>query len=734
MWQFTPYVLFPISSAIIAASLVVFLIRRPRKRPGTWPLAFLATGIAFWSLAYGLEIMATEFEAMLFLTKLKYFGIGAVPAFWLIFSVAYGGKPVSRRTLALLAVEPLVILSLVWTDPFHDHVWSNHHIDSSGPYPVISSDFEVMFWLHAAYSYLAILLGNAILLRSRALDFRQVASLAVATLTPLVANATFGLGIVVFDPTSFAFVLTGVLVAWSLFRFRLLDIVPVARDALVEDMADSLVVVDDEGRIAYLNPAALALFGIGRSPMVGRPAADVLSPLLEQAGELPLSRQEHAEVVLGLNGSPRDYDLRISPLRGSNNDEVTGQVLVLRDVSGQKEAERQVREANAKLHHVNDRLTETLQELEQTQQQVVRAERLRALGQMASGIAHDLNNALTPVIGFSELLMDAPDLAPERRNHYISLIFAGAQDTRAFVERLRRFYRNDPTTGQLVPVDLKDLVRDIVELTRPQWKGEARMQGKIVSVNVELSEDSVVMGDNAELRELLTNLVLNSVDAIEGVGAIWLRTRREGDQVVLEVQDEGIGMSEETREKCLEPFFTTKERGTGLGLAMVYGTVSRHEGTLRVDSEFGKGTTVSVGLPAAVEEVLDAAIELDHAVPPRPINILVVDDEPSILEVVKAFLSLDGSSVETASDGVEGWEKFQAGTFDAVISDKSMPRMLGDQLARKIKDASPSTPVILLTGYASLIPPDEAKASGIDLVVSKPVSPSDLRRALASVL
>jgi CheY-like chemotaxis protein len=260
------------------------------------------------------------------------------------------------------------------------------------------------------------------------------------------------------------------------------------------------------------------------------------------------------------------------------------------------------------------------------------------------------------------------------------------------------------------------------------------MQGKIVSVNVELSEDSVVMGDNAELRELLTNLVLNSVDAIEGVGAIWLRTRREGDQVVLEVQDEGIGMSEETREKCLEPFFTTKERGTGLGLAMVYGTVSRHEGTLRVDSEFGKGTTVSVGLPAAVEEVLDAAIELDHAVPPRPINILVVDDEPSILEVVKAFLSLDGSSVETASDGVEGWEKFQAGTFDAVISDKSMPRMLGDQLARKIKDASPSTPVILLTGYASLIPPDEAKASGIDLVVSKPVSPSDLRRALASVL
>ena len=234
-------------------------------------------------------------------------------------------------------------------------------------------------------------------------------------------------------------------------------------------------------------------------------------------------------------------------------------------------------------------------ELKQTQQNIIQQERLRALGEMASGIAHDFNNALTPILGFSELLLKRSEGLDDRDTveRYLRMMNMAAQDAATVVSRLREFYRKREEGENFAPASLHDLVGQAISLTQPRWKDEAQAKGITIKMEIDLQEVPLIIGDESELREALTNLVFNAVDAMPDGGTITLRTRRDGNQVVLEVSDTGTGMTEEVRQRCLDPFFTTKgTHGTGMGLAMVYGIVQRHEGTLDIESEADKGTTL----------------------------------------------------------------------------------------------------------------------------------------------
>lgn len=383
-------------------------------------------------------------------------------------------------------------------------------------------------------------------------------------------------------------------------------------------------------------------------------------------------------------------------------------------------------------------LRQTLAQLREAQGQMVVQERLSALGSMTAGIAHDFNNVLSLILGYSEMLthsLQRPD-GVQTAAPLLKTIINAAQDAAKMFTRLRQFYRPADQGHALQPLDLNALVEQAVALTRPRWHGQALGQGVTVDLRTELAPGlPLLVADAAELREMLTNLIFNAVDATAAPGGtVTLSTSasEDGQTIYLEVADTGVGMSEETRRRCLEPFFTTKgQKGTGLGLAMVYGTMQRHGGSIALESAPGQGTTFTFMLP--VRSAAPEPVKAEVAEVLRPLNILAVDDQEVLTEIVAEYLAEDLHHVETACDGGEAMEKFRARPFDLVITDMAMPGMGGEQLAAEVKGLHPRTRVILLTGYA-LSGDGGALPRNVDLMVDKPVTREALRHAVAVVM
>lgn len=394
------------------------------------------------------------------------------------------------------------------------------------------------------------------------------------------------------------------------------------------------------------------------------------------------------------------------------------------------------RRAENDLVRANQELAKALSELKATQQQVIQQERLRALGEMASGIAHDFNNTLTPILGFSDLLLEHPEIRadPEETVRFLELLRTSAQDAGNIVMRLREFYRPLETNEERRSVELSAVISQVIELTQPKWRQQAQANGCNIQVKTHLQPIPPIAGDESALREALTNLIFNAVDAMPNGGVITLETAMENDRAVVRVSDTGTGMTEEVRQRCLEPFFSTKnDKGTGLGLAMVYGIIQRHNGLLEFDSLPGHGTTFVIRLPFAVAVENEAPILPVGPPTKSPLHVLVVDDEPGIREVISAFLRSDGHDVITAADGREGLKEFQTGSFDVVVTDRAMPQMNGDQMAGLIKQTRPDVPVVLLTGFGTLIETTKTQPSAVDVVLNKPITLKTLLSTIDSL-
>jgi signal transduction histidine kinase/ActR/RegA family two-component response regulator len=413
------------------------------------------------------------------------------------------------------------------------------------------------------------------------------------------------------------------------------------------------------------------------------------------------------------------------------------------------EQARRLRTANGELSRaatqkaeLYEQLRAAHEQLKATQAQVVEQERLRALGQMASGVAHDFNNALAPVLGFTELLLLQPQKwgDTEHVRRQLELVHTAAKDAAQVVRQLREFYRKGDENEPLQPLDLEPLVHQVAALTEPRWRGQSLAAGITISLETQVEPVSPVIGDEAALREALTNLVFNAVDAMPRGGRITLRcgTRPDG-QVEIELQDEGTGMTEEVRRRCLDPFFTTKGAlGTGMGLSMVHGIAQRHSGSLEIESAWGSGTTIRLVLPGCPSQApavpASAPVQVEAA-PERPLRVLVIDDEPAVREVLAAYLQSFGYVSETAVNGLDGLLRFRteaaiAVGFDAVVTDRAMPEMNGDTLARALKEVNASVPVIMLTGFGDVLSAQDERPDGVDEVLSKPVNRVTLHQTL----
>jgi len=425
---------------------------------------------------------------------------------------------------------------------------------------------------------------------------------------------------------------------------------------------------------------------------------------------LPIRSQEDVEGVL--------YVANRSPRRFSDRDEAI--LLQLADYAGTA-----IR--NARLY---DELREAHERLEQSQAQLVQTERLRALGEMAAGVAHDFNNLLAVILGRAELLKRRTTDPEVVRG--LEAVRRAAQDGADTVRRIQEFTR----TRQTRPfgrVEILDVVREVVELTRPRWKDEAQSHGIHYDVREE-GEAAAVEGRPEELREVLTNLLVNALEAMPAGGACRIRTRSDGDRATISVDDTGCGMSEDTQRRVFEPFFTTKgARGNGLGLAVVWGIIQRHQGTIEVTSTLGQGTRITVTLPVATSAI---GGEKPHEPSPQPrdARVLVIDDEPAVRGIVAEMLRDAGYTVVEASDGADGLRRLEQERFNMVLSDLSMPGLSGWNVAAECRARYPQCRIGLVTGWGDQLDPQLVTSSGVAFVLAKPFDAADVVRQVTIAL
>ncbi|HEY3061704.1 MAG TPA: PAS domain S-box protein [Chloroflexota bacterium] len=487
--------------------------------------------------------------------------------------------------------------------------------------------------------------------------------------------------------------------------------------------AVAITEVRAEGHPAiYVNPAFENMTGYAATDIVGKDLRFLGGPdgltgggvAAEIADALRLQRDAAlTALVHRQDGTPFWADLIAAPVRNDRGD-TTHYVWLISDVTERKHAEQQ-----------SDALART--------------EKLRALGQMASGIAHDLNQSLMLIASYSELSREALDQqpidVPEVREMF-GIVSRAARDGGETVKRLLMFTRA-PAEAEVQPIDVAALVRETAQLTAPRWRDATQAEGRPVSLIVDVKGQPVMLGSPARMREILTNLVFNAVDALPAGGAIRLNALERDGRAVIEVADTGVGMTDEIKAHIFEPFFSTKgDAGTGLGLAMVFGVVESHQGSIDVDSAPGRGTRFCLSFPmAATPRVVSVRSESTESTqsPPRALRILAVDDEPAIGASVKRALRSHGHSVVVALSGEAALEQLATERFDVLVSDVGMGAgMNGWELAAAARGSWPHLRIVLATGWGAIIDAEEAHARGVDAVLAKPYVPDELRRAIAA--
>jgi signal transduction histidine kinase/CheY-like chemotaxis protein len=395
--------------------------------------------------------------------------------------------------------------------------------------------------------------------------------------------------------------------------------------------------------------------------------------------------------------------------------------------------------------HVTE-LSHYIAEQERIREQFSQMEKLSALGELASGVAHDFNNTLAGILGRAQLLQRTND--PEKVRRGLDIIIKTAEDGAKTVKRIQDFARQRRDHNfELVSVD--QILMDASEITRPRWKNCAEASNIHISLDLQIGSNAMVMGDDSELREVLVNMVFNAIDAMPEGGTLTLSSRTVGEQVVIKVVDSGIGMYPEVRSRIFDPFFTTKGKaGLGLGLAVSFGIIRRHSGNIDVESQYGQGTEFCITLPVAkiaetpiVKRELavetpeptvatrkdepatqppdEVTIELPDDAPPMT-RLLVVDDEDFVRDLLSEILECENCEVELAQDGTEALALFRERKFDGVFTDVGMPGMSGWELAREIRQLDKNVPVAIITGWGEVVGSTEQRAAGVDWVVAKP--------------
>jgi PAS domain S-box-containing protein len=735
-------------AAAISATVAALAWRR-RPATGAATLAVLMLAVASWSVTYALEIASPTLAGKLFWVNFEYFGVVSIPVAWLVFALQFTGRErwLKPATIALLCIEPAVMLALVWTNAAHGWAYSHTSLTSAGPVLMLEATRGPAFWGNVVYAYVLIFLGTIMfvptLLRSANLYRSQVALLLVSLGAPWTSNLLYLIGVSpVLDLTPFAFTLSGVGLAWALAHFQLLDLAPVARDRVIEGMSDAVIVLDAQGRIVDLNPAARRIIGPTAGKTIGRRAVEVLADrpdLVERYGE---ATDVQGEITLGDPASPRVYDLRISPLY-NRRQRLVGRLVVLRDVSERKQVEAELKRAKDAAESAD-----------------------RAKSEFLATMSHEIRTPMNGVIGMSGLLLDTPLNADQQT--FVQTIRLCGEALMSIINDILDFSKIESGKLELerAVFDLRDCVQASVDLVRYT----AEEKGLKLSVVVEPGTPVSLRGDVTRVRQILVNLLSNAVKFTRQ-GEVRLNVRAanlessectEAGRIVasrfsnprsavalqITVSDTGIGIPADRIDRLFESFTqvdasTTRQYGgTGLGLAICKRLTEMMGGRIRVESEAGKGSVfhVSLQLEAASAPRQTARSSVATA-PPSPgrlggrwlLRVLLAEDNRVNQLVALRILQKAGYHADVVANGLEAVKAVQSQVYDVILMDVQMPEMDGVTATRLIRQLlpAPAQPwIIAVTASATAEDRDTCLAAGMDDYLSKPVSAEELATAL----
>ena len=433
-------------------------------------------------------------------------------------------------------------------------------------------------------------------------------------------------------------------------------------------------------------------------------------------------RGETLEVRRGERGDPAVIEVNSNPLYDPHK-RVRGAVTVERDVTERTRLQQRVQTEAERLERM---VQERTQELLALQEAAARDRRLAAVGQLAAGVMHDVNNALNPIMAAAYLLeMNAENPAAVR--DYAVRIARAAETGAATAARVGRFIRQEPLLGlREEVVDLTVMVEEVVAMTRPLW--QERAKGGVIRFDKKLAESALIRGIAGELREALLNLVQNALDAMAGGGTLRIETTLTTTEASVSVTDTGTGMSAEVRERAFEPFFTTKGvNGTGLGLAEVYGIARRHRGRAEIDSVPGQGTTVRLVFPPASRSLETPGVPMRAIREPR--RVLLVEDHADSREFMQSLMESDGHTVESVRTVEEGRVRLGdlSAPLDVLVTDIGLPDGSGWDLVSYGRECRPSLRIGVVTGWE----PRNEQDPACDFTLRKPVGATDLLAQIA---
>jgi PAS domain S-box-containing protein len=489
--------------------------------------------------------------------------------------------------------------------------------------------------------------------------------------------------------------------------------------AIAEWSNDAIIAIAADGCVTTWNRGAEAMYGYREVEARGKPVTHFAIPerradlarILDQVRD-ERRAQQHETLSVTKDGRILEVSASIFPVLDEDGQPISAAAIV-RDMTAER----------------------------QRQRQAAQAERLRALGQLAGGVAHDLNQSLALILGYGDLVKSAlagETLDCDKVAEMVSIMSQAAADGGETVKRLLTFARSNPDQTKS-PVEVTALMHDVALLTAPRWRDVSQVEGRRIELHVDVEPGLVLLGSLSQLREMLTNLIFNAIDALPEGGDIHLSAHAMGEKILIAVTDSGVGMPSDVVERVFEPFFTTKgERGTGLGLALVLGVVESHGGSIDVRSHPGQGTTFAMTFARAWSGIATSEAQPASSGEQRSLRILLVDDERDIVRMLAVMLR--DHEVVTATSGEEALQRLMAHEgaerpFDVLMTDIGLGTgMTGWELSDRARAAQPSLAVVLVSGWGASINEAEVKERGIHAIVSKPFRQADVRRALASVL
>ncbi len=586
-FQYTPYLFLPVMAALIGVG-VAWVAAQRRPAPSASTLMWMSLSASFWALMYTMELASTTVNAKTFWSNMVMLGIVSTAATWLIFALEYSGNThwLQARWLALLAVQPIVMVVLAWTNDSHHLVRKEFLLDTSQSFIGTRIIFGPAFWFHAVYSYSLNTLGIVLVLRTIMRFSRehrgQVILLVLASLFPFVANIFHLSGLLRFpiDPTPIAFTITGVLIAWALFRFQLLELVPVAYDLVIKSMGDAVFVLDKNSRILDLNPAAQALIN---RPQQGEFVGKRLTQIVPEREEFLLQFRDvmelQTEIEVLYDGQLRNFALRITPLYDRRH-KVNGRLIVLHDITETKKIERELRRAKEEAEAAS-----------------------RTKSTFLANMSHELRTPLNAIIGYTTLMRDGMygeinerqmqrmERVVENSQHLLKLINDVLDISKIEAGKMDLYLE----TFEVAPL-LRDILSDV--------QASAAEKGNQIITQIP-PQLGTLHADKTKVHQILLNIMSNAAKFTEK-GTIHFTVQRHDSRMRFTIQDTGIGMNPEQIENLFKAFVqadasTTRQYGgTGLGLAISHHFAEMMSGKISVESMLGKGSTFTVELPLNV--------------------------------------------------------------------------------------------------------------------------------------